>query len=478
MEQPVQSNKCSDNEKGTKRKFKVQDEQCPSLKRSKVDVKKGGTEIAKAGAKRVTQPKYEVAGQSREECLEEYPVFKKWVEENLPSHHRKSQGVNWISIVRRNDNELFESKSNIRKVQSAFRGINLVTTTTLKTLAERYSLTKGKWMFFGETGMDRLWRAVADGVFRGTIPTFSAIVSATDDNHVICIYNNNFLNEADTFALRDGIRNAGIEKPLQYKPNIYKHLRMKSQNKWGIDPILHRDESLFDLSYDREASRSAIAGINLKRKSSRILSISGPSEKCHYPITLGTKAISPLIRYGEAQDDVRLSIVFHDGNTIMRGVAFGAAARKFKRKLQIGFTYKFLYYKIQDSKKKHSNTKYQINLLKNTTIKTLENGYSEIPKMRGKEISKMNKIYKNLMVSTLKVEITKIGELFKPKKKFLREVFVSDETGEMRILLWSYKKAEFRHSVGDHVKLRYMTLKFDDQQCFLHKTDNTLIVRC
>lgn len=37
----------------------------------------------------VTQPKYEIVGESIEECLEDYPVFKKWVEENLPSHHRK-----------------------------------------------------------------------------------------------------------------------------------------------------------------------------------------------------------------------------------------------------------------------------------------------------------------------------------------------------------------------------------------------------
>lgn len=213
----------------------------------------------------------------------------------------------------------------------------------------------------------------------------------------------------------------------------------------------------------------------MKRNYSPILSISGPREKCHYPITLGTKAISPLIRH---KGVVRLSIVFHDGNTTMRGVAFGAAARKFNRKLQIGSTYKLCNYKIQESTKKHSNTKYKISLRENTTIKTIENGYTEIPKMRGKKISELNKIYKNLMVSTLKVEITKIGELFKPKDKFLREVFVGDETGEMRILIWSYKKAEFRHSVGDHVKLRYMNLKFKDQQCFLHKTDNTRIVRC
>lgn len=97
-------------------------------------------------------------------------------------------------------------------------------------------------MFFGETGntIDRIWRAIADGVMKGTIPAVSAVVSTTDDDHVICIQNNNFLNKAEVFALRDGIRNAGVQKSLKYKPNIYKHLGIDDQNKWGIDQILYR----------------------------------------------------------------------------------------------------------------------------------------------------------------------------------------------------------------------------------------------
>ncbi|VDI56421.1 Hypothetical predicted protein [Mytilus galloprovincialis] len=444
-----------------------------------MDGKRVGNEIAKSSATRITQPKYEIVGESIEECLEDYPVFKKWVEENLPSHHRKSQGVNWISIVRRKDNYLQETKR-IHSVKSAFKGTNIVTTKTLKTLAEKFSLTKGKWMLFGETGniIDRLWRAIADGIIRGTIPAVSAIVSATDDDHVICIYNNNFLNVANTFALRDGIRNVGIQNSLKYKPDIYKHLGKADQNKWGIDPILHRDESLFDLSFDEEASRSAVAGITLTRTYSPILSLSEPSEKSHYPITLGIKAISAVIRYGNDHDDIRISIVFHDGNTIMRGVAFGDAARKFKNKLKVGHTYTFRNHKIEVSDKYYDNTKYKIQLRENTTIKRIKSGYAEVPKVKGKKILEINESYKNLLVSTLKVRIDKIGELLKPAKNFLRDVFISDETGEMRVLMWSYKKIEFPHIVGDNVILRYMTVKFEDQHCFLHKSDNTRIVRC
>lgn len=96
-------------------------------------------------------------------------------------------------------------------------------------IAKNYSLTNGKWMFYGKTGneIDQLWRSVTNGVIQGTIHTFCAKVSVTrteNDNHVICIYHNNFLNQRDIFAFRDGIRNAGIEQPLEYKANIYIHI--------------------------------------------------------------------------------------------------------------------------------------------------------------------------------------------------------------------------------------------------------------
>lgn len=182
---------------------------------------------------------------------------------------------------------------------------------------------------------------------------------------------------------------------------------------------------------------------------------------------LGIKAISAVIRYGNDHDEIKISIVFHDGNTIMRGVAFGDAARKFKNRLKVGHTYTFRNFE-----------KYTIQLRENTTIKRIQPGYAEVPKVKGMKILEINQSYKNLLVSTLKVRIDKIGELSKPAKYFLRKVFISDETGKIRVSMWSYKKVEFPHSVGDHIILRYMTVKLENQHCFLHKSDNSRIVRC
>lgn len=133
----------------------------------------------------------------------------------------------------------------ISGLQSAFNDTKIVNTQTLKKLAKTYYFTSGKWMLFGETGyvINRLWEIVANGVIRGTIPSLSAKVSPVsekNDSHVICIYNDNFLNEEEVFALRDGIRNAMIDQPLKYKADLYTHLGIYRTNNWGIDPVLYR----------------------------------------------------------------------------------------------------------------------------------------------------------------------------------------------------------------------------------------------
>lgn len=109
-------------------------------------------------------------------------------------------------------------------------------------------------MLFGKTGyeINRLWRIVANAVVRGTIPSLSAKVSAVsekNDNHVICIYNDNFLNGEEVFALRDGIRNSMIDEPLKYNADLYTRLGIYSTKKWGIDPVLYRGNILYNQSF-------------------------------------------------------------------------------------------------------------------------------------------------------------------------------------------------------------------------------------
>ncbi|CAG2237445.1 unnamed protein product [Mytilus edulis] len=325
-------------------------------------------------------------------------------------------------------------------------------------------------MLFGKTGceINRLWRIVANGVIRGTIPSLSAKVSAVsenNDNHVICIYNDNFLNDEEVFALKDGIRNSMIDQPLKYKADLYTHLGIYSMNKWELDPVLYRDEKeeaencIFDLFNDKQPSVSAVAGITLTKESSPILSITGITMNNAVPITLGIKSVSHLQKYGNGNEQVRLSILFHDGNTCIKGIAFGASARKWKETLKRACTYKISSYLIKYSDRKYNNTKYEIHLWENTVLTTVKHGYTKIPKEKKMQLSELEEQFENLLVSTSNVKFSRIEPLIRPKEKFLREVYVKDSTGQIKLKMWSHDENDFPYSVGDCVKLKYVYLR-------------------
>lgn len=198
------------------------------------------------------------------------------------------------------------------------------------------------------------------------------------------------------------------------------------------------------------------------------------------PIMLGIKSISRLEKYGKGDEQVRLSILLHDGNTCLKGIAFGASARKWKGTLKVLRTYEIRSYMIKESYRKYNNTKYEIHLLETTVIKQVKNGYADIPKETKMKISELDYKYENLLVSTSKVMFTKIGKCIRPKEKCLREIYINDATGDIKIKLWSQDEVEFPYKEGDYVKLKYVYLRYDSfcQQRFLEKSDNMIILQC
>ncbi|VDI56423.1 Hypothetical predicted protein, partial [Mytilus galloprovincialis] len=199
---------------------------------------------------------------------------------------------------------------------------------------------------------------------------------------------------------------------------------------------------------DNQPSVSAVAGITLKRADSPLLSIAGITMNSVVPIIVGIKSISRVEKYGKGDEQVRLSILFHDGNTCLRGIASGASARKWKETLKVLRTYEIRSYMVKESFRKYNNTKFEIHLLETTVIKKLKNGYAEIPKETKMTISELDYRFENLLVSTSKVRFTKIGECIRPKEKFLREIYIKDATGDIKIKLWSQDKVEFPYTEG------------------------------
>lgn len=211
-----------------------------------------------------------------------------------------------------------------------------------------------------------------------------------------------------------------------------------------------------------------------------MLSISGKPMVSEVPIKLGIKSISDLEAYSNGEEDVKLSILFHDGNTCVKGIAFGASARKWKKTLNALCTYKVCSYEIRKSKRKFENTKFEIHLKENTFIKKLKNGYAEIPEETQMKIAELDKKFENLLVSTSKVKITKIEPLKRPKEMFLRFIHISDATGKIRIKIWSREAEEFPHNEGEFVKLKYVYLRFNRKypEWYLGQSDNMLFCQC
>ena len=52
--------------------------------------------------------------------------------------------------------------------------------------------------------------------------------------HVICVYTEDFTNEAEARAAEWKLRELGITVNMHYKPDVYTTLEIYSKNKWGI----------------------------------------------------------------------------------------------------------------------------------------------------------------------------------------------------------------------------------------------------
>ncbi|XP_033734863.1 uncharacterized protein LOC117323645 [Pecten maximus] len=139
-----------------------------------------------------------------------------------------------------------------------------VTKQLLFDLAKRFDVTSGKWMLIPVTTglkVDVLWTKVARAIAEGSIPCchYAKVSTMTPEklnsnavNHVICIYNNDFLNLDEVRDLESGIRSIGIRGKLSYKPDIFTYCGVYRRNQWGISPIIYQS------NYDIKSKQSKI----------------------------------------------------------------------------------------------------------------------------------------------------------------------------------------------------------------------------
>lgn len=175
----------------------------------------------------------------------------------------RADRVAWISVSSpfTSDDDNSAVRSNMGMLQEAWSQLQAsgatITKEAIADLASMTGKTSGKWLFFVATGntADSNWQTVAEGVVKRLIPNAYAAKISPNENpkggsgnkeHVICVYNKNFLDMNEVMAAEKGLRDIGIQCWLCYKPDIYTYLDIYKVNKWGLKPTIYH--SNFDKS--------------------------------------------------------------------------------------------------------------------------------------------------------------------------------------------------------------------------------------
>lgn len=135
-------------------------------------------------------------------------------------------------------------------------------------LAERNGIVSGKWLLFPSPAKIRpFWATVVRGTVDGRLGSAAKVATKPnvntpgDDSQVICVYTENFANEADIKRVLEELIKLGVaekimhptrgfknqahaSRQIYYKPDAYTHLDIVSQNEYKIKTSLWSTSSL------------------------------------------------------------------------------------------------------------------------------------------------------------------------------------------------------------------------------------------
>lgn len=186
--------------------------------------------------------------------------IEEWLEKNKPSMIHRDDGFGWIHVIRSEKTKNINSDEvDVLGLQEAWENLKAserdISKDKIFELANNFRVTAGKWMFWVATGGkgDYLWSLVAKGIANGNTLAKQAKISACEqgkegpdkNEHVVCIYNDNFLDKDQVFESERTIRSLGIKCQLQYKPDVFTYLGVYRKNPWNLRPTIYN--SNFDV---------------------------------------------------------------------------------------------------------------------------------------------------------------------------------------------------------------------------------------
>jgi Domain of unknown function (DUF1917) len=177
---------------------------------------------------------------------ESHPTLNKFFDAWPPSTTSQSE-IAWICVDNghpqpADDDKDSTDRSGLDKAWDEMGSDHQPTIADLDGLAQRFTMLGGKWLVFAATaGVDALWRRIATATHAGTLGTAAKVSPRSDSgSHVICVFTRNYTDADDVHRVRNGLRRLGVKGVIGYKPDIYTHCRVYSNNPWGIPPTRYR----------------------------------------------------------------------------------------------------------------------------------------------------------------------------------------------------------------------------------------------
>jgi hypothetical protein len=144
----------------------------------------------------------------------------------------------WICV--KSPHRQMKSASTHEDIQSLIQAWNKLedsnkTQEVIQTLSELFEVVIGKWLIFAKPETAQaLWSKIAKDVVEGKLGPSAKISTSNSKQHVICVYTENFTDEADVIRVRDRLREIGFTSKLNYKPDAYTYCDIYTKNPWNI----------------------------------------------------------------------------------------------------------------------------------------------------------------------------------------------------------------------------------------------------
>jgi hypothetical protein len=115
-------------------------------------------------------------------------------------------------------------------------------------IAKKVNYFSGKWMVYASRNwVDHVWSKITVAICTGRRSATTAKVASAmsdpaaggSDQHVICIYTDDFRDKSHVMKVRGELRELGIKQTIHYKADIYTSLDVYAKNPWKLKPSIY-----------------------------------------------------------------------------------------------------------------------------------------------------------------------------------------------------------------------------------------------